>query len=309
MNIPNDHETLILNDEASGASLTNPVVSIILPHFNDLENLGLCLSLLRAQTFNQSQFEIIVADNNSQCGLTAVKRVCEGTARVVSAPIQGASEARNAGVLAARGQILGFIDSDCRPAPEWIERGVRALSDADVVGGRVKVSVDNPNRLTAAEAYELAFAFNNRRYVEQHGYSTTANMFVAREVFTKVGLFRAVVSEDVDWGKRATALGLRLRYVGDAVVSHPARREWSDLIGKWRRMTRESYALALEHPWGKLRWFARSWLILLSPLVHFLVVLRCDELPTLDGRLRAIGALIRLRTWRFIECNRKLLNF
>src|SRR5271168_4905114 len=96
-----------------------PTVSVIIPHYNDIENLRECLKRLRAQTMDQSQYEIVVSDNNSTCGLAAVVEACEGTARVVSAPKQGAAEARNVGVSAALGEVLAFIDSDCRPVPEW----------------------------------------------------------------------------------------------------------------------------------------------------------------------------------------------
>jgi len=256
-----------------------------------------------------SHYEIIVSDNNSACGLEAVQGVCDGIARLVSAAKQGAGEARNAGAAVALGELLAFTDSDCRPARDWLKRGVEGLQSADVVGGRMVVGVEDRSHLIPAEAYELVFAFNNKYYVEKHGYSVTANMFTRQDVFDKIGPFRVGVSEDLDWGRRATGLGFGIKYGADAVVTHPARKQWRDLIRKWRRLTRESYALAREQSFGRLRWFARSWLILLSPFVHFAAVLRCQELRSLDQRALAISGLIRLRTWRFVECNRQLVNF
>jgi len=257
---------------------------------------------------DQSQYEIIVSDNNSTCGLAAVVEACEGSAQVVSAPKQGAAEARNVGVSVALGETLAFIDSDCRPAPEWLESGVRALDNNDIAGGQMVVVVEDPRRLTYAEAYELVFAFNNRRYIEDEGYGVTANMFTRQDVFKKVGPFRGGVAEDLDWGRRATRLGFRTRYVEDAVVAHPARREWTDLLRKWRRMTSESYALYCERPHGRVWWFARSWLILVSPITHCEAVFRSNALSSFDQRVKAFCSLVRLRTWRFVECNRKLLN-
>src|SRR5271157_6480429 len=80
-------------------------VSIILPHYNDLENLKICLSLLERQTFPRSRFEIVVAENNSACGMDAVVRACGPGVKVIHAATQGAAEARNAGIRAARGEI------------------------------------------------------------------------------------------------------------------------------------------------------------------------------------------------------------
>ncbi len=166
--------------DQSGLPIFVPSVSVIIPHYNDLENLRECRNCLRMQTMDHHLYEIIVSDNNSTCGLAAVQEVCEGFARVVSAPKQGAGEARNAGVVAARSDRLAFTDSDCRPAREWLMRGIQALEREDVVGGRIIVSVEDRNSLTPAEAYELVYAFNNRRYVEELGYSVTANMFTRR---------------------------------------------------------------------------------------------------------------------------------
>ena len=286
-------------------AFAEPVVSVIIPHYNDLENLGQCLSLLRRQSMPRWQYEVIVADNNSSCGLAAVVTACKD-AHVVTAKKQGAGEARNSGVSAAHGKFLAFTDSDCRPEQQWLEQGVRAMNGADFVGGRIRVSVDEQRRPTAAECYEIVFAFNNQRYVEEQGFSVTANMFTRREVFEKVGPFRVGVSEDRDWGQRARALGLQVRFAFDAVVAHPARREWSDLIRKTQRVTAETFLLTLERPYGRMIWFLRSWLILLSPVLHWRAILGCEELH--GQRLKTIVALVCLRGWRFLEYNRILFR-
>jgi cellulose synthase/poly-beta-1,6-N-acetylglucosamine synthase-like glycosyltransferase len=46
-----------------------PLISVIIPHHDDLANLERCLTFLAAQTLPQAQFEVIVADNNSRCGI------------------------------------------------------------------------------------------------------------------------------------------------------------------------------------------------------------------------------------------------
>ena len=65
-----------------------PLVSVIIPHYNDLDNLHRCLRLLQDQTLPRDAFEIVVADNNSRYGLVELKRVCGTMARVVPASIQ-----------------------------------------------------------------------------------------------------------------------------------------------------------------------------------------------------------------------------
>jgi hypothetical protein len=201
---------------------------------------------------------------------------------------------------------LAFIDSDCRPASDWLERGLAALTSSDMVGGRIDVETSDTRNLTPVEAFELVFAFNNRRYIEEVGFSVTANVFIPRAVFVAVGAFRVGVSEDKDWGQRAVALGLRWTYASDVRVSHPARRDWDDLCRKWRRIVRESYLLAKEKPFGRLLWASRAWLVLLASVVQAVTILRSPKLNDIGVKLKTIGILFRIRWLRFIESYKML---
>jgi glycosyltransferase involved in cell wall biosynthesis len=210
-------------------------VSVVVPHFNDLVGLDLCLSGLRRQTYPESAYEIIVADNASPQGPAAVSAVIGDRARLVVVPEKGAGPARNGGAALAGGEILAFIDSDCRPDPDWLTQGVEALGACDFVGGRVEVLVDDVHRMTASEAFERVFAFDNEAYVTRKGFSVSANLFCPRALFDAVGGFAVGVSEDVDWCHRALKAGYRIGYAPRAVIGHPARRTWTDLLKKWRR--------------------------------------------------------------------------
>jgi glycosyltransferase involved in cell wall biosynthesis len=175
-----------------------PDVSVIIPHYNDLDNLSQCIALLKAQTLRPESFEVVVADNNSRCGIEEVERVCGEWAHVIPAPIQGAGAARNAAVAASRGTTLAFIYSDCRPAPDWLEQGLGAVANAQIVGGRVDVDYLDPRNPTGVEAFERVFAFNFKRDIQELRFSGTGNMFVSRAIFDRVGGFRDLVAEDFD---------------------------------------------------------------------------------------------------------------
>ncbi|WP_162559709.1 glycosyltransferase family 2 protein [Methylobacterium radiodurans] len=291
-----------------------PRISVVMPHLDDLANLDACLAHLAAQRMPPERYEVIVADNGSRAGLAAVEAVAAGRARVVAAPERGAGPARNAGVAAARGAILAFIDSDCRPSPDWLVAGEAALAadgaawsdraGSDVVGGAVRVIAADAAAPSAVEAYELVFAFRNDLYVRRKGFTVTANMFVSRAVFAAVGPFANGVSEDVEWCHRARALGFRLGYAPACIVAHPARRSWDELARKWRRTTREAHALAPVGLLGALRWLARAWLVLLSALPQSWRILRSSDLPARRTRLGAVMVLLRIRGFRFAEAHR-----
>ncbi len=287
--------------------MAGPGVSVIIPHREALADLDRCLAALEVQTFPRQRFEIIVADNGSAYGIEAVRQMVGARAQVVSVTEPGAGPARNGGVAAARGAVLAFTDCDCRPAPGWLAAGVAALEGAGLVGGAMEVLVDGTGPATDAEAFELAFAFDNHAYVERKGFSVTANLFVRHADFDRIGGFRTGVSEDQDWCLRAGAAGLRIAYAPDALVGHPARRDWPQLEAKWRRIVREQYALARERRFGRLRWLVRTWLLPLSILPHGLRVLGSRRLASARARGLALRGLVRLRLWRFIEAHRLLL--
>lgn len=294
-------------NSATAHGRATPTVSIIVPHFNDLANLRTCLHSLNAQTLPADAFEIIVADNDSACGIEAVRAAC-GDVTCLHVRERGAAAARNAAVAQSRGLHLAFIDSDCKPAPDWLERGLVALKAADMAGGQVDVTVNNDQDLAAVEAFEQVFAFNNERYVKAEAFSVTANMVVPRAIFETVGGFRAGVAEDKDFGQRAAAQGFRWTYAPDMRVTHPARRDWAELRAKWRRLTREAYNIERQKPAGRLRWLIRAWAMPLSPFVHALPILWSPKLHRFRDRRNAIGVLFRIRWWRFIEAHRILIG-
>jgi GT2 family glycosyltransferase len=285
------------SDREHGRATEAPYVSVVVPHYNDLDALSVCVASLRRQSWPAERMEVIVADNNSACGLEAVRKVA-GAYRVVEAPIQGAGPARNAGAAVARGEILAFLDSDCDPRADWIENGVRALAAYDFAGGHVVTTARDPWRPTAVEAWELVFGFDFERYILVEGYTGSGNMWVRKEVFDAVGGFRAGVAEDMDWSFRATAAGFRLGYERRAIVSHLARSDWNGLLKRWRRVLAEHYRLTREKPIGSLRWVLWTLGMPLSIGPHAVRVLRSRRLHGLRCKLSAIAVLVVFRLWR-----------
>ena len=287
--------------DASGPAADRPFVSVVVPHYHDLPGLDRCLSALKAQTYPQDRVEIIVADNNSPEGEAAVASALGGRARLVVVTDRGAGPARNGGVAVSSHPILAFTDSDCVPEPAWLEEGVAALSRFDVVGGRVKVLVEDPAHITPEEAFEVVFAFNFKTYIEKKGFTGAGNLFCSRETFDKAGGFRVGLSEDVEWSRRAVAGGARLGYAPGAVVGHPARTNWNDLRNKWKRLNAETYGLMAGRKDRRARWLIRSLLLPASAVAHTPKVLLNRDLQGMREKLAAVGVLYRLRFWRMTD--------
>ena len=288
--------------------MTVPAASVIVPHYNDLAALDACLRALEAQTYPRGQFEIVVADNHSPCGIDAVREIIAGRAKLVNVSEQGAGPTRNGGAAAASGKLLAFTDCDCLPEPGWLGAGLAALDRAEIVGGKMTVLVDRSRPLTAAEAFELVFAFDNRTYVEAKDFTVTANLFVRKADFERVGGFRVGVSEDQEWCLRAKRMGLRIAYADDAVVGHPARRTWGDFLKKWRRLVAEQYQITREWPFGRLRWMIKTWALPFSIIAHVPRVLASNRIDA-GSKPKALVALARIRLWRFAEAHRALFRY
>jgi glycosyltransferase involved in cell wall biosynthesis len=101
-------------------------VSVVVPSLNDADMLRECLRHLAAQT--RAPDEIIVVDNGSTDDTAAVARAAG--ARVVVEPRRGVLRATAAGFDAASTDVVGRLDADSRPDPQWIAR-VAARFDAD----------------------------------------------------------------------------------------------------------------------------------------------------------------------------------
>lgn len=282
---------------------TRPTVSVVVPHYGDPAPLDRCLAALVAQSWPHADYEIVVADNGSPQGQEAIAAIVAGRARLVMATERGAGPARNAGVAASQGAILAFTDSDCIPEADWLAEGVKALGAHDFIGGRMVVTLESDGPKSGAEAFEQVFAFDNEDYVRRKGFTVTANLFCPRALFDKVGGFCTGMSEDLEWCLRARAAGYHIGYAPDAVVGHPARRDWPALIGKWRRINAETYTLSSGTVRGRLAWLARAWLMPVSIVAHAPRVFASDRLADGRERMAALGTLARLRLWRFADAH------
>lgn len=90
--------------------MLHPLVTVIIPTYNRGACISQAISSVLAQTFDQ--FEIIVVDDGSTDNTEAVLQSFGSAIRVLRQKNSGVSNARNAGINAARGEWLAFLDSD-----------------------------------------------------------------------------------------------------------------------------------------------------------------------------------------------------
>ena len=211
-------------------------VSVIVPTYRDWDRLGLLLASLERQDFPADGFEVIVVNNDPDAPPPATLRL-PPNARMLTEARKGSYAARNAGLAAARGEIVLFTDSDCVADRGWVREAARFLDmhpEAGRFGGRIDVA--RSARPGVADVYEAAFAFPQEKYVAA-GWAPTANMGTWARVLATVGPFDDAhySGGDKEWGLRAAAAGVGIGYVGHAAVTHPARTA-AEILRKRRRI-------------------------------------------------------------------------
>lgn len=95
-----------------------PLISVVIPAFNEEKYLPRCLSSLRNQEFKD--FEIIVVDNNSKDKTAEIAQ--SFGAKVVKESVQGMIPARERGFREAQCEIIARTDADTILFPDWLRK-------------------------------------------------------------------------------------------------------------------------------------------------------------------------------------------
>jgi len=282
---------------------SRPLISVVIPHLNQPEHLRRCLASLRDQSYPRERTEVIVVDNGS---VVLPEEVCRsfGGVHLDREATPGPGPARNRGVALSSGTILAFIDADCKAKCDWLAIIADAFEDPaqQVIGGDVRIALENLDFMTPLEAYESIFAYRQREYIERQNFSGTGNLAMSRKIYDAVGPFAGIeVAEDREWGHRATAQGYHICYVQEMIAFHPARKSFAELRAKWDRHLSHDFEEHGAGIWGRLRWLALAFAMFGSPLLEIPRILCSNRVTTFRERCMAAKTLIRIRGYRAIR--------
>jgi glycosyltransferase involved in cell wall biosynthesis len=228
-------------EAASWVSRMN--ITVILCTYNRCRSLAKTLESLAKSTLPESMaWEVLVVDNSSTDQTRdVVDRISDrvaGRFRYLFEPQPGKSYALNAGVCAARGEILAFVDDDVVVEPTWLQNLTAPLLEGDYwagSGGRTLPSApfspppwlpDSMGGIFCAH-FDLG---DKAGQLDRAPYG--ANMAFRREMFEMYGGFRIDLgpspnkdvprpNEDTEFGRRLMAASEHLRYEPTALVYHP----------------------------------------------------------------------------------------
>ena len=198
--------------------MIDPLVSVILPLFNGERFLEDAVNSVRNQTY--LHWELIAVDDGSADGSASLAEAFPDV-RLIRLPHGGVARARNAGVEAASGDLISFIDQDDTWEPEKLELQVRYLlahPEKGFVLGLQKIELCEGVARPSWLKPELLES-------PQKGYLPSA-LLVRRAVFERVGLFNTCfeTASDSDWFFRAKDAGMEPAYVPRVLVVRSIHR-------------------------------------------------------------------------------------
>ena len=222
-------------------------LSIIVPAYNNCDDLARCLSALHAEASPTS--ELIVVDDAS---IDATSRVAaaRGAQVLRLEKNSGPGAARNLGAAQAVGEVLLFVDADVVVAAGTIDLVIQAFAADPGLAALFGSYDDDP------EAPFLVSRYRNllHHFVHQAGETEAATFWaglgaVRRAVFLAVGGFDAArfprpSIEDIELGYRLRRAGHRIRLDKDLQGKHLKR--WSF----WSMLRTDVMRRAL--PWSRL---------------------------------------------------------
>ncbi len=232
-----------------------PIVSIVVPTYNEERYIQNCLRGIIQQTYFKERLEVLVADGMSADGTREiVSQAAQGHhfIKLLDNPKKITSEAVNIGVQASSGQIIIIVGGHCVISPEYVAKAVfyltRSNHDIGVVGPTLEHVGEGLFGNLVAHALSSPFGVGNSRFrfsQKAQFVDTIAYGAYRRVVFDKVGLWSTdlVRNQDIEFNHRVRKYGWRLLLAPDMGCRYYTRTTMIDFIlqnygnGYWNILT------------------------------------------------------------------------
>lgn len=206
-------------------------ISVIVITFNEERHIRDCLDSLLAQDWPADRYEILVVDASADATSDIVASYPR--VRLIRSP-KGYSIQKNAGVSAARHNILAFTDADCLIPSDWLRNIDRAFKDEELAaaGGNAypPQGVSRFGLWSSCIGHPaggaIGFDANVTPGPGRAEFAAGCDSAYRREAIVSVGGYHPDFqdgAEDVDISRRLRAAGFRIDYVPEMTVFHLPR--------------------------------------------------------------------------------------
>jgi cellulose synthase/poly-beta-1,6-N-acetylglucosamine synthase-like glycosyltransferase len=211
-----------------------PKASVVVAAYNAAGTIGECLQSLRE--LNYPDYEVIVVDDGSTDSTAAIAE--KAGVELVRVDHRGLSGARNAGIDAATGQLVAFIDSDARADRDWLYHLAETVvrRDAAAAGGG-NFAPPSSTAIAAAMAAAPGLPREVRAADDRLAQICGCNMAVSKAALGAVGRFDPVFTaagDDVDLSWRLAQSGGLLAAAPGATVIHERRATLAAYLAQQR---------------------------------------------------------------------------
>ncbi|HKF80045.1 MAG TPA: glycosyltransferase family A protein [Thermoleophilaceae bacterium] len=201
-----------------------PAVSVVVPTRGRVGYLQVTLHSLESQD-PAAPYELLVVDDGSTDG-TRELLGRRGAPSLRLDPSRGLNAARNAGVKATRGELVGFVDDDVGVPSGWLHalmEGAERNPEAEAFGGPIRARFEGPAPRGCGREdpplTTLDLGPEDRACEVVWG----ANMLVRRSAFDRIGGFDEQIEgggDEEEWLERLRAAGGRVVYLAAAGLDH-----------------------------------------------------------------------------------------
>jgi GT2 family glycosyltransferase len=197
-------------------------------NYNGLHLLRNCLDSLLVAASDRD--ELIVVDNGSTDGSAAAIREEYPTVRLVALEENFCIFGLNAGVAAAKGEYVAFLNNDMTVEPEFVERSLARFDAPDVFAVCPRILTgdgDEQGSRTAGHWHRGLIIYESLAHVERPTdcfFAVGGQSFFRRDRLVQLGsidpLLWPMYHEDIELSYRAWKAGWRIRYAPDALCHH-----------------------------------------------------------------------------------------
>ena len=207
-----------------------PTFSIFIPVYRESDLLRPLLERLLNDPYKKKEIFVVI-DEPTEKSLSVVKEFSDRVYFICNGERRGKASVLNELATKSHGEILLFLDSDCRIDEEsksFLQRIAEEIEDADIVEMKKKIIRDSFVARIVSYDYlsfnltSLFFSYKLKRCLGLNG----AAFAIRKEAFDKLGGFRFVILEDVDLATRAFMKDLRYKFLKDVSISTKAPSSW-----------------------------------------------------------------------------------
>lgn len=225
----------IVTSDATGADGQAPVengeplVSVVIPAYNVSPYISETLDSVFAQTF--TNYEVIVVNDGSPDTSELERTLAPYQRRIVylKQENRGAAGARNAGIRAARGRYLAFLDGDDLWLPDFLKKQVKFIESGrgyDLVYSNAYHFGDHDEGKTYMQTCPSEGEVTCESLLAGRCNVICSGVLARKERIVEVGLFDEDlhIAEDFDlWIRLSKRIGARMNYQRDVLVGYRHR--------------------------------------------------------------------------------------